>query len=178
MGIYLYEHIRVVALMRWEKLGTVWKSGASWDTSSMCIYRVRLGVLLLRSRPKYSLPYGWDFASRATSHVGPHRVLREAEDLLLSYVLSCGIDTLGHLLILHRYRADATIASQATGAMSWAFITALKKNPQQSYVQLLNSIRDELATRYTQKPQLSCSHPLGQFHHTYPAFGPLVNSRV
>ncbi|KAK1658864.1 caspase domain-containing protein [Colletotrichum godetiae] len=56
--------------------------------------------------------------------------------------------------------ADATIASQATGAMSWAFITAMKKNPQQSYVQLLNSIRDELSTRYTQKPQLSCSHPL------------------
>lgn len=56
--------------------------------------------------------------------------------------------------------ADATIASQATGAMSWAFITALKKKPQQSYVQLLNSIRDELSTRYTQKPQLSCSHPL------------------
>jgi hypothetical protein len=56
--------------------------------------------------------------------------------------------------------ADATIASQATGAMSWAFITALKKNPQQSYVQLLNSIRDELSTRYTQRPQLSCSHPL------------------
>lgn len=46
--------------------------------------------------------------------------------------------------------------------MSWAFITALKKNPQQSYVQLLNSIRDELQTRYTQKPQLSCSHPLGE----------------
>ncbi|PQE32458.1 caspase domain-containing protein [Rutstroemia sp. NJR-2017a WRK4] len=56
--------------------------------------------------------------------------------------------------------ADATIAAQATGAMSWAFITAMKKNPQQSYVQLLNSIRDELATKYSQKPQLSCSHPL------------------
>lgn len=55
---------------------------------------------------------------------------------------------------------DANIAGQATGAMSWAFITALKKNPNQSYVQLLNSIRDELESRYTQKPQLSCSHPL------------------
>lgn len=65
------------------------------------------------------------------------------------------------------YRQDATIGGQATGAMSWAFITALKKNPQQSYVQLLNSIRDELATRYTQKPQLSCSHPLGQFPLTF-----------
>ncbi|RKL08879.1 hypothetical protein BFJ70_g16734 [Fusarium oxysporum] len=46
--------------------------------------------------------------------------------------------------------------------MSWAFVTALKKSPQQSYVQLLNSIRNELATQYTQKPQLSCSHPLGK----------------
>ncbi|KAM4063758.1 caspase domain-containing protein [Hirsutella rhossiliensis] len=56
--------------------------------------------------------------------------------------------------------ADATIESQATGAMSWAFITAIKQNPKQSYVELLNSIRDVLATKYTQKPQLSCSHPL------------------
>jgi hypothetical protein len=62
-------------------------------------------------------------------------------------------------------RADASIAGQATGAMSWAFINALKKNPQQSYVQLLNSIRSELETKYTQKPQLSCSHPLGKSDH-------------
>lgn len=46
--------------------------------------------------------------------------------------------------------------------MSWAFITALKRNPQQSYVQLLNSIREELEAKYTQKPQLSCSHPLSK----------------
>lgn len=57
---------------------------------------------------------------------------------------------------------DAQIAGQATGAMSWAFISALKKNPQQSYVQLLNSIREELEGRYSQKPQLSCSHPLSK----------------
>src|ERR1700761_1197762 len=49
-------------------------------------------------------------------------------------------------------RADASIAGQATGAMSFAFISALKKNPQQSYVQLLNSIREELAGKYDQKP--------------------------
>lgn len=48
--------------------------------------------------------------------------------------------------------------------MSWAFITALKKNPQQSYVQLLNSIRDELASKYSQRPQLSSSHPLSESH--------------
>ncbi|KAI1357733.1 caspase domain-containing protein [Xylaria arbuscula] len=56
--------------------------------------------------------------------------------------------------------ADATIASQATGAMSWAFTTALKQDPKQSYVELLNSIRDLLEAKYSQKPQLSCSHPL------------------
>lgn len=56
--------------------------------------------------------------------------------------------------------ADASIASQATGAMSWAFITAIRQNPNQTYLQLLNSIRDVLASKYSQKPQLSCSHPL------------------
>ena len=61
-------------------------------------------------------------------------------------------------------RQDAQINGEATGAMSWAFISALKKNPQQSYVQLLNSIRDELSAKYTQKPQLSCSHPLSKLH--------------
>lgn len=44
--------------------------------------------------------------------------------------------------------------------MSFAFIAALTKNPRQSYVMLLRSIRDELAGRYDQKPQLSASHPI------------------
>lgn len=56
--------------------------------------------------------------------------------------------------------ADTTEGGQATGAMSHAFISALTKNPQQSYHQLLNSIRTELSGKYAQKPQLSCSHPL------------------
>ncbi|KAJ1327506.1 metacaspase-1 [Microdochium nivale] len=56
--------------------------------------------------------------------------------------------------------ADATINAQATGAMSHAFILALKQDPEQSYVELLNSIRDILEKDYSQKPQLSSSHPL------------------
>lgn len=57
--------------------------------------------------------------------------------------------------------ADTNIANQATGAMSYAFISALNQNPQQSYMQLLNSIRDELRGRsLQQKPQLSASHPM------------------
>ena len=56
--------------------------------------------------------------------------------------------------------ADATINSQATGAMSHAFIAALTKDPEQSYLEMLNSIRDILEREYSQKPQLSCSHPL------------------
>ena len=47
--------------------------------------------------------------------------------------------------------------------MSHAIVSALRQNPNQSYVQLLNSIRDILESKYTQKPQLSCSHPLGTF---------------
>jgi hypothetical protein len=46
--------------------------------------------------------------------------------------------------------------------MSWAFISAIKANPKQSYVELLNSVRDILETKYTQKPQLSSSHPIGK----------------
>ena len=61
--------------------------------------------------------------------------------------------------------ADAQIAGSATGAMSYAFINSLQKNPQQSYVQLLNSIRQELdAGNYQQKPQLSSSHPISKSH--------------
>ncbi|KAG7127967.1 Metacaspase-1A like protein [Verticillium longisporum] len=58
--------------------------------------------------------------------------------------------------------ADATIANKATGAMSHAFISALKANPQQSYVELLNSIREILEGSYSQLPQLSSSHPMVQ----------------
>ena len=56
--------------------------------------------------------------------------------------------------------------------MSWAFITSLRKNPNQSYVQLLNSIRDELEGKYQQKPQLSCSHPLSKSWHPSMSFSP------
>jgi hypothetical protein len=46
--------------------------------------------------------------------------------------------------------------------MSYAFTTALRQDPQQSYVELLNSIRDILETKYSQRPQLSSSHPIGE----------------
>ncbi|KIY71509.1 peptidase C14 [Cylindrobasidium torrendii FP15055 ss-10] len=56
--------------------------------------------------------------------------------------------------------ADTQEAGTATGAMSFAFIAALNQQPQQSYQQLLNSIRDILKAKYSQKPQLSSSHPM------------------
>ena len=49
---------------------------------------------------------------------------------------------------------------QATGAMSWAFRECLLRQPQQSYHQLLVSIREMLAGKYQQKPVLSASHPI------------------
>ncbi|SAM04311.1 hypothetical protein [Absidia glauca] len=40
--------------------------------------------------------------------------------------------------------ADAQEAGKSTGAMSFAFISALRQNPNQSYQELLNSVRDIL----------------------------------
>lgn len=54
--------------------------------------------------------------------------------------------------------ADATENGQATGAMSYAFIAALSANQNQSFQQLLLSIREILRAKYSQKPQLSSSH--------------------
>ncbi|KAL1949393.1 hypothetical protein VTO73DRAFT_8274 [Trametes versicolor] len=56
--------------------------------------------------------------------------------------------------------ADTVEAGQSTGAMSYAFISCLRQNKQQSYQQLLQNIRAILKAKYSQKPQLSSSHPM------------------
>ncbi|ORZ24008.1 peptidase C14, caspase domain-containing protein [Absidia repens] len=58
--------------------------------------------------------------------------------------------------------ADAVINSRATGAMSYALTTALRSNKNQSYLQLLNSVRAILREKYSQRPQFSSSHPIGK----------------
>ncbi|KAI0643988.1 caspase domain-containing protein [Trametes meyenii] len=54
--------------------------------------------------------------------------------------------------------ADTWEQGVATGAMSYAFMTSLHQNPNQTYQELLRSIRVILRKRYSQKPQLSSSH--------------------
>jgi hypothetical protein len=56
--------------------------------------------------------------------------------------------------------ADAQIRGRNTGAMSDAFLTALARNPNPSYRDLLVEIRWILNEKYSQKPQFSCSHPI------------------
>jgi hypothetical protein len=56
--------------------------------------------------------------------------------------------------------ADATEAGRATGAMSYAITRALRENKNQTYIELLNSIRGILRQKYNQRPQLSSSHPM------------------
>lgn len=56
--------------------------------------------------------------------------------------------------------ADTVEAGMATGAMSYAFISVLSTNSRQSYQQLLVNIRHVLKSKYSQKPQLSSSHPM------------------
>lgn len=55
--------------------------------------------------------------------------------------------------------ADAVEGGQRTGAMSWAFMKTLSELPNQTYLTLLNNMRILLSARYSQKPQLSSSHP-------------------
>lgn len=55
--------------------------------------------------------------------------------------------------------ADATEAGKNTGAMSWAFISVLSQNSNHLYLSLLNNMRSLLSAKYSQKPQLSASHP-------------------
>ncbi|KAI1822983.1 peptidase C14, caspase domain-containing protein [Xylaria intraflava] len=52
--------------------------------------------------------------------------------------------------------ADTSIAGAATGAMSWGLVRTLRENPEQSYIEILQSTREELAQNYSQIPQLSC----------------------
>ena len=56
--------------------------------------------------------------------------------------------------------ADAIEDGKNTGAMSYAFIKCLTLQPLQSYLSLLQNMRQELSGKYTQKPQLSSSHPM------------------
>ncbi|KAJ3501811.1 hypothetical protein NLJ89_g9170 [Agrocybe chaxingu] len=54
--------------------------------------------------------------------------------------------------------ADTFAGGVAVGAMSHAFIKALTDRPEQTYQQLLRSVRLILHPRYSQKPQLGSSH--------------------
>lgn len=56
--------------------------------------------------------------------------------------------------------ADTFQNNVATGAMSYAFIKCLKENPNVTYQELLINIRKILKNRFSQKPQLSASHPI------------------
>ncbi|KAG0270261.1 Ca(2+)-dependent cysteine protease [Actinomortierella ambigua] len=50
--------------------------------------------------------------------------------------------------------------SSANGAMTYAFTKSIRQNPNQSYQEMLNSIRDLLKEKYNQKPQLSSCRPM------------------
>ncbi|KAI9168192.1 hypothetical protein H9P43_007564 [Blastocladiella emersonii ATCC 22665] len=57
--------------------------------------------------------------------------------------------------------ADASIDSQATGAMSWALISTLTEAQSEiTYAQLLKTMRKKLHGKYTQIPQMSTARPL------------------
>ncbi|KAK0224522.1 caspase domain-containing protein [Armillaria nabsnona] len=54
--------------------------------------------------------------------------------------------------------ADTFLGGVHIGAMSYAFISSLMKNPEQSFQQLLQSVRKILHLKYSQKPQIGSAH--------------------
>ncbi|RPD56505.1 hypothetical protein L226DRAFT_531355 [Lentinus tigrinus ALCF2SS1-7] len=54
--------------------------------------------------------------------------------------------------------ADTWEAGTATGAMSYAFMSSIQQNPNQTYLELLRAIRVILQKKYSQKPQLTSAH--------------------
>ncbi|CCC69165.1 hypothetical protein NCAS_0C01750 [Naumovozyma castellii] len=56
--------------------------------------------------------------------------------------------------------ADTFEDGQNIGAMSHAFIKVMTFQPQQTYISLLQNIRQALMNRYSQRPQLSSSHQI------------------
>jgi len=56
--------------------------------------------------------------------------------------------------------ADAQIGGQATGAMSYALIQSLKSDTTMEYTDLLKSMRQTLAGKYSQVPMLSAGRKL------------------
>ncbi|EKM52942.1 uncharacterized protein PHACADRAFT_259106 [Phanerochaete carnosa HHB-10118-sp] len=56
--------------------------------------------------------------------------------------------------------ADTWEGGAAAGAMSYAFMESFRENPNQTYQELLISVRKVLKNKYNQKPQLSSSHKI------------------
>ncbi|CCH43893.1 hypothetical protein BN7_3447 [Wickerhamomyces ciferrii] len=56
--------------------------------------------------------------------------------------------------------ADATEGGVPTGAMSYAFCKIMGNTSQQTYLSLLQNMREIMEGKYSQKPQLSTSHPI------------------
>jgi hypothetical protein len=61
--------------------------------------------------------------------------------------------------------ADAQINGQATGAMSYALISALKQVNHMDYNHLLRTMRQTLAGKYTQVPMMSAGRKLDLKSH-------------
>ncbi|KAF9901663.1 Ca(2+)-dependent cysteine protease [Linnemannia zychae] len=57
-------------------------------------------------------------------------------------------------------KARLSRKSVSNGAMTYAFTRCIRENPEQSYQEMLNSIRDMIREKYSQKPQLSSSRPM------------------
>ncbi|KAJ6628363.1 peptidase C14, caspase domain-containing protein [Mycena sp. CBHHK59/15] len=98
------------------------------------------------------LPYIYSSTGRLKgNHVNPQARARKATSADVISLSACRD---------YETSADTFADGVAVGAASHAFVKAVEEHPHQSYQELLYNIRAILRPRFSQKPQLSSSHPI------------------
>lgn len=105
-------------------------------------------------------------ASQIASHVGGevmHHVKHEARKKINAALNSSKADVIQFSGCRdEQTSADTKVGGEATGAMSYAFIATMKRNPNVTYDQLLQTMREILhdgPKQYRQVPQMSYGKP-------------------
>ncbi|KAJ7154500.1 caspase domain-containing protein, partial [Mycena filopes] len=120
-----------------------------------CYSGTALGKLF--SLPRFStvlttyvdLPFIYDHHGRLKGKLNRHTIARKASPADVILLSGCKDGA----------SMDAFVDGTAVGAASHAFIKAIEAYPHQSYREFMHNVRLLLYPKFSQKPQLSSSHP-------------------
>jgi hypothetical protein len=129
------SHVHMSAALKFLEAAKDLKDGSKLAATE----KLKDGVRMFFSKPKRTEKERLEFAETHTSL---------ADVIVLSGCLD------------RQVSADTTINDAPTGAMSYALIQVLGKNPQPIYTDLLFQLRETLKVKYRQVPQLSTGRPM------------------